>query len=112
MSRVPPTLTVRELRELLEEFKGTDEDELPVYACYNYGDYANTPAAQPIGYVEARRIEEEAYSHSGWGVAREPDEDEGADEEGPEPQGDGDEEEMMPRAMILSEHDYIPRGRR
>lgn len=64
------TMTVRDLRDLLE---GHDDDTLVVASC-NYGDYGRTEQAVALGQGdlsgELIRLEESAYSTSGYAVPR------------------------------------------
>jgi hypothetical protein len=58
--------TVKELREMLEEF---DDDALVVFS-YNYGDYHRTQAVSNIDYVEERAlVSAGGYSETGWAVS-------------------------------------------
>lgn len=93
----PNTMTVRELMGLLEDVPEAERDKPVLFAC-DYGDYHHT--TQVLGITdlsnEARPIQEEAYSQSRWGLAKEQDDDD--DDEGP----DDDEATDGPSAFILS----------
>lgn len=71
------TLTVRELREVLEDL----DPEARIIFGSDYGDYCRTHQALPlVGNIEEVLVEETAYSHSGFAVAKqEPDEDDTED---------------------------------
>lgn len=59
------TITVAELRDLLD---GEDDEALVIFST-SYGDYGRTQQALPIdGEIERRRIEESAYSNSGYAL--------------------------------------------
>lgn len=84
---------------MLIDIPEEERDQPVLYAC-DYGDYHHTTQVLGINNVGAapQRIQEEAYSHSGWGLPKEQDEDEDPDDEGP----DEDEDNPGPTAYILS----------
>lgn len=66
MSRLPITLTVAELIEILEDL---DQPDAYVYFSTSYGDRGDTPQLLPIGDLrKPDGIERSAYSTSGWAV--------------------------------------------
>lgn len=58
------TLTVRELREALED----EEDDAHVVLVADYGDHCHTQQALPIMDVTVTKMKESGYSASGWAV--------------------------------------------
>lgn len=96
----PSTITVRELMGLLDDVPEDKRDEPVLFAC-DYGDYHHTTQVLGISELsdEPKPIQEEAYSQSRWGLAKEADIDEDEDnDEGP----DEDETVEGPSAFILS----------
>lgn len=77
------SITVKELIELLKD----EEPDAVVCFTADYGDYHHTQQALPIfGQLEEHEmVEENAYSHSGWALVGEPDDEE--DEEEAKEQG-------------------------
>jgi hypothetical protein len=72
MSRTLRTITVRELRDLLD---GEDENALVIFTT-DYGDYHHTPQALPIkGEIEEGTVSESAYSNSGFQLHTDEDDD-------------------------------------
>lgn len=92
-------MTVRELMGMLEDVPEAERDKPVLFAC-DYGDYHHT--TQVLGITdlssETKPIQEEAYSQSRWGLAKEREDDEDPDDEGP----DEDETNEGPSAFILS----------
>lgn len=75
--------------ELIEALQGYPEDALVVFGC-DYGDICHTEQALPVRELEelpASRIEETAYSKSGYEVARESEDDD--EDEPAEPEVEG-----------------------
>ncbi len=93
----PSTLTVGELKALLEDF---GDDQPVVFAC-DYGDYHHTQQALGIGQADETRLVKEAYSRSGFGLpSSDPDDDEESDEGDDE--GTDDDEEDEPLVVVLT----------
>jgi hypothetical protein len=64
------TITVRELKELLEY----QEDDMKVIFTTSYGDRGDTPQALAlVGEIEPVTVVESAYSTSGYAIEEDPD---------------------------------------
>lgn len=79
------TLTVRELREALEDFP----EHMPVVLVADYGDIMHTQQALPIISLDSgMTVTESAYSHSGWELVE-------MDQAGSNRRDDDEEEEYV-----------------
>jgi hypothetical protein len=66
------SITVAELRELLEE----QDDDMPVIFGTDYGDHHHTTQALPIrGVLTETTVTESAYSNSGFAVSEDDEDD-------------------------------------
>jgi hypothetical protein len=98
----PSTMTVRELIELLRDIPPDERDQPVLFAC-DYGDYHHTIQVLGINDLAGPKpIQEEAYSRSRWGLAKESDKDEELDEDEVDEGPDEDEDNPGPSAYILS----------
>lgn len=64
------TVTLRELAAIVDDAARRFGEDTPVAFVCSYGDYNNTQQALPFGRsdVELVRLEESAYSSSGWAI--------------------------------------------